>query len=80
MKIPAVAQYDPSGLRSTMTANWPALEKSLAENAVPDHLPLPEWFSQISEIHKECDRKGIPHLIGKPYAQNRPASYTKIKW
>ena len=76
---PAVAAYDPSGLRSSMTANWTALDKSLQLNAAPDHLPKPEWFDHMEEIQKECERKGIPLVIGRKNMYV-PDSYNKIKW
>ena len=38
-KNPAVLEYDPTGLRSTMSATWGALDKAVVENAAPDHLP-----------------------------------------
>ena len=38
-KNAAVMEYDPSGLRSTMTATWGALDKAVIANAAPDHLP-----------------------------------------
>lgn len=43
-KNAAVLEYDPTGLRSTMSATWAALDKAVVENAAPDHLPgvMPE--------------------------------------
>eukprot|EP01041_Mallomonas_annulata_P008136 gene8136-16723_t len=79
-KNPAVALYDPSGLRTTMTANWPALEKSLAENATPNHLVKPEWENHLAEIWEECDRKGIPRAPGRLFYKIAPEGYTEIKW
>eukprot|EP00596_Hydrurales_sp_CCMP1899_P007680 CAMPEP_0119037696 /NCGR_PEP_ID=MMETSP1177-20130426/6192_1 /TAXON_ID=2985 /ORGANISM="Ochromonas sp, Strain CCMP1899" /LENGTH=198 /DNA_ID=CAMNT_0006999313 /DNA_START=108 /DNA_END=701 /DNA_ORIENTATION=- len=42
-KNPAVLAYDSTGLRSTMSATWSELDKAVAANATPDHLPAPEW-------------------------------------
>lgn len=36
---PAVLAYDPTGLRSTMSATWEELDKAVLKNALPDHLP-----------------------------------------
>ncbi len=41
-KNPDVFRYDGSGSRSAMTANWPALQRSLAA-ARPTQLPAPVW-------------------------------------
>jgi hypothetical protein len=37
--------FDPTGLRSTMSANWQALESSL-DSHMPDHLPTPVWVGK----------------------------------
>jgi len=75
---PAVASYDPTGLRSSMTATWAALDKAL-ESEKPDHLPAPDWYNDRDEIARECERKGIPLVIGKR-RMNAPDSYNKLKW
>lgn len=40
MKNPDVTRYDPTGLRTTMTANWTSLQRSL-DAVRPNHLPVP---------------------------------------
>ena len=62
---PAVLRYDPSGLRSTMSANQEALAKSLASHAA-DHMPTPLWQKDVQDIIDECKAKGIPMVAGKP--------------
>ena len=42
---PAVARYDKSGLRSTMTANTVAMEAELTKNR-ENHLPRPSWMKR----------------------------------
>lgn len=42
LQNPDVFRYDPTGLRSTMTANWTSLARSL-DAARPNHLPRPAW-------------------------------------
>mmetsp|Transcript_35272 Transcript_35272/g.35931 ORF Transcript_35272/g.35931 Transcript_35272/m.35931 type:complete len:197 (+) Transcript_35272:48-638(+) len=79
-KNPAVESYDPSGLRTTMTANWASLDKALAENAAPNHLVTPEWEKDIEKIWAECDRKGIPRVVGRRMYNSAPASYNEIRW
>ena len=38
-KNAAVLAYDPTGLRSTMSATWEELDKAVLINALPNHLP-----------------------------------------
>jgi len=81
-KNPAVTKYDPSGLRATMNATWGAMDKSLAANAAPDHLVLPEWYHHQAEIDAECERKGIPALEGRPYHLMfaKTKNYNEVRW
>ena len=67
MKNPAVARYDPTGLRSTMTASWKELDAALLKNAEPDHFPDPVWVTEIDKLNEECERKGLPYRLGKRY-------------
>mmetsp|Transcript_13766 Transcript_13766/g.23439 ORF Transcript_13766/g.23439 Transcript_13766/m.23439 type:complete len:265 (-) Transcript_13766:746-1540(-) len=49
--------YDPTGLRASMSANHAALEESLDAN-MPDHLPYPDWYDKQEEVvawYKERD-------------------------
>lgn len=41
-KNPDVQRYDPTGLRTAMTANWAALNASLKATRA-NHLPTPRW-------------------------------------
>lgn len=79
-KNPAVLRYDPSGLRSSMTANWGELEKSLEARARPNHLPGPEWLKDLKAIEAECERKGIPYIEGRKYAYNVSSNYNQVRW
>ena len=78
-KNPAVERYDPTGLRSSMTANWANLDKELA-NIKPNHNVVPEWSNDIEQIWADCDKKGIPRSIGRFPFRNPPQSYNEIKW
>lgn len=62
---PAVLRYDPSGLRSTMSATQSALEESLKEHA-PDHQPTPLWAKDADKIIEDLESKGLPMTAGKP--------------
>lgn len=78
-KNPAVESYDPSGLRSSMTATWTQLDKSLEANR-PTHLVRPWWAQHIEKIHEECDRKGIPRVPGKNDFSGLPKEYYELRW
>lgn len=57
------SDFDPQGLRATMSASHEALNESLDAN-MPDHLPYPDWWNKQEEIiawHKE---RGLPVPIG----------------
>lgn len=64
----AVARYDPSGLRSAMTATWKELDAALAVSATPDHLPRAVWEKDYDKLLEEWEKKGIPPRLGKRYA------------
>lgn len=42
MQNPDVERYDPAGLRTAMTANWPATERALTR-VRETHAPTPSW-------------------------------------
>ncbi len=80
-KIPAVAEYDPTGLRATPTATWKALDEAVQKNALPNHLPQPEWWDHYEEIAKERERKGLPVAFGRRYQEKYISSnYNQIRW
>ena len=80
---PAVAKYDSTGLRSSMSATWGELDNALAKQAQADHLVYYEWENSHEDIEAECEAKGIPYVEGRKYgvgSKNRPANYTTVKW
>lgn len=80
MKIEAVAQYDPTGLRTATTANIDALNASLAQ-IVPDHLPKPEWWDDYPQMLKEAEAKGLPVPLGRIYKfKYMSPNYNKVRW
>ena len=79
-KNPAVLRYDPSGLRSSMTANWGALDASLEKRAKPNHLPGPEWFADLKQIEADCEKKGIPYVPGRRYVAKNSQEFAEIRW
>lgn len=80
-KNPAVLDYDPSGLRSSMSATWAALDIAVVERAAPNHLPTPEWWKDLAFIEAECDRKGHPYVMGRKYSNKTlSANYNDVRW
>lgn len=60
------SNFDPTGLRATMSVSWTNLEKSL-DTYMPDHLPVPVWMADEQSIvawHKERD---LPVPVGGYY-------------
>lgn len=58
--------FDPSGLRSTMSVTWGAMEKSLDAN-MPDHLPTPVWRKDEKEILAWYKERDLPVPVGGYY-------------
>jgi hypothetical protein len=80
MNIPAVLQYDPTGLRAATTASWSALDKKLEEIA-PNHLVMDAWWPDREKIQEERQRKGLPAAMGKRYKyKHTEASYNQVRW
>jgi len=59
----AKSNYDPTGLRATMSTNWAATQESLDSN-MPDHLPTPVWMSKQEEIVSWYEERDLPVAIG----------------
>ena len=80
-KDPAVLNYDPSGLRAVHTAGWDAFAAE-ANSHTPDHLVSYAWEANGGEaaLNAECEKKGIPYMIGKRYRWKTPESYNTYKW
>ena len=62
---PAVKTYDPSGLRSSMTATHSALEAEL-EKHEPTQLEQPIWTKHIEAMFLDAKAKNIPLIHGTP--------------
>ena len=67
---PDVMKYDPSGLRTTMTANQDALDAALASRQ-PTHLCKPLWAANSADIIAEYEAKGLPAVPGRPSGWTR---------
>ena len=79
-KNAAVLQYDPSGLRSSMSATWGALDKAVEQRTAPNHLPMPAWWNDLKEIEADCERKGIPYVPGRRVKMTAGTNYNEVRW
>lgn len=78
---PAVELYDPTGLRATMNATWPAMDAALQKQAAHDHNVRFEWHDEEMDIQAECDRKNIPYTEGRRYkAVMVGRNYNEVRW
>lgn len=57
------SDFDPEGLRATMSANHEALQKSLDDN-MPNHLPTPDWWHKQEEIVAWYEERDLPVPCG----------------
>lgn len=74
------SDFDPTGLRATMSANWTELEKSLDAN-MPDHLPTPIWMGQEESIIAWYQERDLPVPIGGVYAPLKvPRNRRVARW
>jgi hypothetical protein len=55
--------FDPTGLRATMSTNHAALEASLDAN-MPNHLPYPAWYKNADDEAKWYLDRGLPVPMG----------------
>jgi len=79
---PAVLSYDPTGLRSAMTATHEELDKAL-EAAMPDHLVQPEWAKKdevMDEIMAKYKSDGTFPVPGRPFPWKIPACAKVASW
>ncbi|KAJ8608507.1 hypothetical protein CTAYLR_005714 [Chrysophaeum taylorii] len=76
---PAVKTYDPTGLRSAMSATHEALEAELDLHR-PNHMVHYAWEDDVDEILAACKAKGIPPVPGAPFKWKEPAIAKQARW
>lgn len=59
--------FDPTGLRATMSVTWEKLEESLDAH-MPDHLPTPVWAGKEEEIIQWYEERDLPVPVGAYYS------------
>ncbi|CAM9802296.1 unnamed protein product, partial [Choristocarpus tenellus] len=87
-KNPAVLKYDPTGLRSTMSASTEEMEKSIqarmqlgcAGKYMPNHLIRPAWEGEEADIMKEMELKGLPPVPGRVLKIDVPKKVFIATW
>ena len=69
--------YDPTGLRATMSTNWKSLNESLDKH-MPDHLPTPIWVGKEEEVDKHYVDRGIPAPFGAYYEPLKVPTWRRV--
>ncbi|KAL7460862.1 hypothetical protein ACHAXS_003307 [Conticribra weissflogii] len=73
------SDFDPTGLRATMSASYEATEASLDAN-MPDHLPTPKWFNKQDEIVAWYEERDLPVSIGGTGYGTVPTHARVARW
>ncbi|CAM9358617.1 unnamed protein product [Ectocarpus sp. 8 AP-2014] len=78
-KNPAVLKYDPTGLRSTMSATNEAWAESVKEH-MPTHNVKPWWWHSDVDHVAEAQAKGLPPPPGRRMDWEAPKSSKVASW
>lgn len=73
------SDYDPTGLRATMSANHESMHAELAKH-LPNHLPTYEWKVREDEIIAWHEERGLPVPIGDTSASFIPIEGRIARW
>jgi len=73
------SDFDPSGLRATMSANHEALNASLDANE-PDHLPMPTWWNNQEEAVAWYKERNLPVPMGQTGFATVPREGRIARW
>jgi hypothetical protein len=60
------SDFDPTGLRATMSVTWSEVEKSLDAH-MPDHIPEPCWMKHKTDWEKFYTDRDLPVPVGEYY-------------
>jgi hypothetical protein len=72
--------YDPTGLRTTKTATWEALDAVLAARAKPNHLVVEEWAKDYDAMCADREAKGLPAPVGRRQKFTVSSNYNRVSW
>jgi len=78
-KNPAVLAYDPTGLRSAMSATNEALEVAIASN-LPKHLQVPQWHADAGDIIAKWEADGTHPIPGRASKLKEPNNFRVFRW
>jgi|EP00979_Chaetoceros_neogracilis_P004948 hypothetical protein len=73
------SDFDPTGLRATMSTNHVAVQKSLDAN-MPDHLPTPDWWNKQEELVAWYKDNDLPVPLGNPGYGTVPREGRIARW
>lgn len=73
------SDYDPTGLRATMSANHVAMNAELAKH-LPTHLPTYSWADKQDEIIAWHEERGLPVPVGGVGATFMPKEARVARW
>lgn len=72
--------FDPTGLRATMSVTWKAYLESLDKH-MPDHIPKPIWMNNPQSHVEWYESRGIPAPVGDYYEDLKmPVKYRVARW
>ncbi|GFH52175.1 hypothetical protein CTEN210_08651 [Chaetoceros tenuissimus] len=73
------SDFDPTGLRATMSTNHAAVEASLDAN-MPDHLPMPNWWNKQEELVQWYKDNDLPVPLGNTGFGTVPREGRIARW
>lgn len=73
------SDFDPSGLRASMSTNHEAVEQSLDDN-MPDHLPYPDWYDKQDEVIQWYKERDLPVPMGATGYGTVPTHLRVARW
>ena len=74
------SDFDPTGLRATMSVNYKSLNESL-DASMPNHLPTPVWVGQEEQLKQWYADRNLPVPIGGYYAALKvPTARRVARW
>lgn len=73
------SDFDPTGLRATMSTNHEAVEKNM-NNFMPNHLPVPDWWHDQEKLAAWYDENDLPVPLGNTGYGTIPREGRIARW